>query len=215
MSDQKTNLAMPHRSADVFTEVENMTAPLDALLKLIHAIDWLDIKDKPGKAALKIFFDGQFGDPLDIAMGKKEPKTKREEGQRFTEILDQARRLTAEENFLNWQVTFPGIWSDWEEDTLTGGFDAVVGNPPWDRMKLQQVEWFAERRPAIAMAQRAADRKKMIKGLEKAGDPLAVDYDKAAKRTEAGTRMARKGGDYPLLSGGDVNLWHCQVDFLI
>jgi hypothetical protein len=36
----------------------------------------------------------------------------------------------AEERFLNWQVAFPGIWSDWEGGGLTGGFDAVVGNPP-------------------------------------------------------------------------------------
>ena len=205
-------IAEAHRSADVFTEVEDMTAPLDALLKLIHAIDWLDIKDKSGKAVLKVFFDGQFGDPLAIAMGKKEPRMKREEGQRFAEILDQARTLIAEENFLNWQVAFPGIWSDWEADELTGGFDAVVGNPPWDRMKLQQVEWFAERRPEIAMASRAADRKKMIVALEKAGAPLARDFVKASERAGAGTRMARKGGDYPLLSGGDLNLYSLFVE---
>ena len=205
-------IAEAHRSADVFAEVEDMTAPLDALLRLIHALDWLDIKDKAGKDALKIFFDGPFGDPLDIAMGRKEPDTRREDGRRFAEILDQARTLIAEENFLNWQVTFPGIWSDWEEDRLTGGFHAVIGNPPWDRMKLQQVEWFADRRPEIAMAQRAADRKKMIKALEDADDPLAQDYAKAAARAEAGTRMARKGGDYPLLSGGDVNLYSLFVE---
>ena len=205
-------IAEAHRSADVFAKVEDMTAPLDALLKLIHAFDWLDIKGKAGKDALKIFFDGQFGDPLDIAMGKKEPRTKREEGQRFAGILDQARILIAEENFLNWQVTFPGIWSEWEEEDLTGGFHAVIGNPPWDRMKLQQVEWFAERRPEIAMASRAADRKKMIAALEQAGDPLAQDYARASERAEAGTRMARKGGDYPLLSGGDVNLYSLFVE---
>ena len=205
-------IAEAHRSADVFAEVEDMTAPLDALLKLIHALDWLDIKDKAQKAAIKIFFDGQFGDPLDIAMGKREPKTKREEGQRFAAILDQARLLITEENFLNWQVTFPGIWSDWEEEELTGGFHAVIGNPPWDRMKLQQIEWFAERRPEIAMVPRAADRKKMIAALEKAGDPLALDFAKASERAEAGTRMARKGGDYPLLSGGDVNLYSLFVE---
>lgn len=205
-------IAEAHRSADVFAEIEDMTAPLDALLKLIHAIDWLDIKDKTGKAAIKIFFDGQFGDPLEIAMGKKEPKAKREDGERFAEILDQARTLIDEEKFLNWQVTFPGIWSDWEEDDLTGGFHAVIGNPPWDRMKLQQVEWFAERRPEIAMASRAADRQKMITSLEKADDPLAQDFAKASERAEAGTRMARKGGDYPLLSGGDLNLYSLFVE---
>lgn len=205
-------IAEAHRSADVFAEVEDMTAPLDALLKLIHALDWLDIKDKDQKAAIKIFFDGQFGDPLDIAMGMKEPKTKREEGKRFADILSQARTLITEENFLNWQVTFPGIWSDWEAEEATGGFHAVIGNPPWDRMKLQQVEWFAERRPEIAMAQRASDRQTMIRSLEEVADPLAADFAKASERAEAAVRMARKGGDYPLLSGGDVNLYSLFVE---
>lgn len=220
-------IAEAHRSADVFAEVEDMTAPLDALLKLIHAIDWLDIKDKDQKTAMQAFFDGEFGDPLDIVLGKRKltrPKAKAadetlkgrmsaaEKFDLFSDIFAQAQDLIAEENFLNWQVTFPGIWSDWEEDDLTGGFHAVIGNPPWDRMKLQQIEWFAERRPAIAMAARAADRQKLIATLEKAGDPLAQDYAKASGRAEAGTRMARKGGDYPLLSGGDVNLYSLFVE---
>ena len=205
-------IAEAHRSADVFAEIKDMTAPLDALLKLIHAIEWLDIKDKADKDALKVFFDGQFGDPLDIALGKREPKDERDDGQRFARILEDARMLIAEENFLNWQVTFPGIWSSWEEDELTGGFHAVIGNPPWDRMKLQQVEWFSDRRPEIAMTTRAADRKKMIAALTKAEDPLAQDYLAASERAETGTRMARKGGDYPMLSCGDVNLYSLFVE---
>ena len=72
-------------------------------------------------------------------------------------------------------------------------------------MKLQQVEWFAARRPEIARVQRAADRKTMIADLKKSGDPLATEFEKADARAEATSRMARKGGDYPLLSGGDTN----------
>ena len=51
---------------------------------------------------------------------------------------------------------FPGVWSEWEDFELRGGFDAVIGNPPWDRIKLQQVEWFATRRREIALTSRAA-----------------------------------------------------------
>ena len=86
------------------------------------------------------------------------------------------RRLADEERFLHWQVAFPGVWQDWQSAERRGGFDAVIGNPPWDRMKLQQVEWFAARRREIAMAQRASDRKRMIRALEEAGDPLAADF---------------------------------------
>ena len=205
-------IAEAHRSADVFAEIEDMTAPLAALLSLNHALDWLNIRDRADRDAVKIFFDGQFGDPLAIAMGRAEPDTTREEGRRFAGILASCRELIAEERFLNWQVTFPGIWSDWEQERLTGGFDAVIGNPPWDRMKLQQVEWFAARKREIAMAQRASDRARMIAALEAAGDPLAADYAKASARAETGVRMARTCGDYPLLSGGDLNIYSLFVE---
>ena len=131
---------------------------------------------------------------------------------RFSCLLGGARKLIEDECFLNWQVAFPGVWSDWEETELRGGFDAVVGNPPWDRMKLQQVEWFSARRPEIAMAPRAADRKRMIADLENAGDPLADGYARASEQAASALRMARTGGDYPLLSRGDVNLYSLFVE---
>lgn len=204
-------IAEAHRSADVFAEIQEMTAPLDAFLSLIHAFDWLDLKAKEDKSALHSFFDGQFGDPVQIALGVA-PAGGGRALPRFTEILAEARALATEERFLNWQVTFPGVWSDWESSQLIGGFDAVIGNPPWDRMKLQQVEWFAARRREIAMAPRAADRSRMIAALEKADDPLAQDFAKANARAEAAARIARGSGEFPLLSGGDVNLYSLFVE---
>ena len=85
---------------------------------------------------------------------------------RATDIFSKARELVEEERFLNWQVAFPGVWSNWESARLTGGFDAVIGNPPWDRIKLQEVEWWAARRPKVARAETAAKRKGFIKALE-------------------------------------------------
>jgi hypothetical protein len=45
----------------------------------------------------------------------------------------------------------------------------------------------------------------MIADLQKTGDPLSQEFEKANARAETTSRMARKGGDYPLLSGGDTN----------
>lgn len=220
-------IAEAHRSADIFDEVQEMTGPLTAILSLVHAFEWLDIRDKQDRTVLHSFFDGEFGDPIEIALRKREPQvtatrdaeermtghmSRREKLDRFRRILDDGRTLISEEHFLSWQVAFPGIWSNWDSDDLVGGFDAVIGNPPWDRIKLQQVEWFAARRREIALAQRASDRKRMIAELEAAGDPLAADFAKANERAEAMTRMARSGGDYPLLSGGDINLYSLFVE---
>jgi len=205
-------IAEARHSLEIFEGVRVMTAPLNSFLSMIHAFSWLNLRGSENTSAIQGYFDGSFGDPFEIAIGKREPTTTNVHGQRFAGILAQARELIAEEKFMSWQVSFPGVWSDWEADTLTGGFDAVIGNPPWDRMKLQQVEWFAARKPDISFAQRAADRKRMIQQLEEDGDPLASDYAKASGRAEAGVRMARESGDYPLLSGGDLNIYSLFVE---
>ena len=205
-------IAEAHRSQEIFEGVQVMTAPLNAFLSLLHAIEWQDLKGKDNAKAIQGYFDGSFGNPFEIALGRLEPQVRDDHGRRFVEVLAVARQLIEEERFLNWQVAFPGVWTNWEGDGLAGGFDAIIGNPPWDRMKLQQVEWFAARRREIALAKKAADRKRMVAELEAAGDPLADDFKKASERVEAATRMARSGGDYPLLSGGDVNIYSLFVE---
>ena len=199
-------IAEAHRSKDVFDEVSDMTAPLGAILSLIHALSWQNLREREDVIALQAFFAGQFGDPIEIALGRKEIINGRPEAKRFADILAKTRELIEEERFLHWQVAFPGVWSQWQEAKLVGGFDAVIGNPPWDRVKLQEVEWFAAREPDIAKAQTAAKRKTLIKRLEKSNAPLFQNYMRAAERAEATSRMARKSGEYPLLSGGDTNL---------
>lgn len=203
-----------HRSAEMWHDVEAQTGPLDGFVSFMHALDWLDLK-RPDKALVTLWLDGRFGDPIPIARGKKAPeegKARADEVERFTAIWQQARALIDEERFLNWQITFPGVWDNWASKAREGGFDAVVGNPPWDRIKLQQVEWFAARRPDIAKAQRASDRTRMIGALKKAGDPLFDDYAKADERAADTLRMARKSGQYPLLSKGDINLYSLFVE---
>jgi hypothetical protein len=196
------------RPADAFAKVREMTTPLDALLSLLHAFDWLGL-GKDEKRALRAFVQGQFGDPVQLALGTAKVTNSSAES---AGLSRRAKELIAEERFFNWQAAFPSVWAGSETDTPSGGFDAIIGNPPWDRMKLQQVEWFAARRCDIATAARAADRAGMIAALETSGDPLAQDYAKASARADAAARMARASGDYPLLSGGDINLYSLFVE---
>ncbi|HYW17026.1 MAG TPA: hypothetical protein VE891_12850 [Allosphingosinicella sp.] len=207
-------IAEAHRSAEMWTDVEFQTGPLDSFVSFMHALDWLNLS-RAEKGLVRVWLDGQFGDPLPISRGKARPepiRAKAEEAEAFAAIWERARALIAEERFLNWQIAFPGVWDNWAGAGRQGGFDAVVGNPPWDRIKLQQVEWFAARRPEIARAQRASDRARMIAGLKTAGDPLFADYEKADARAADTARIARTCGDYPLLSRGDINLYSLFVE---
>ncbi|MFZ5929978.1 MAG: Eco57I restriction-modification methylase domain-containing protein [Pseudomonadota bacterium] len=208
-------IAEAHRSAAMYQDVELMTGELDGFVSFMHALDWLDLKTREDKALVRLWLDGHFGDPIPISRGRKAPeqgKARPEEVKAFTAIWERARALISEERFLNWQISFPGVWDNWASKGREGGFDAVVGNPPWDRIKLQQVEWFAARRPEIALAQRASDRSRMIARLKMDADPLWDDFAHADARAADTARMARASGHYPLLSRGDVNLYSLFVE---
>ena len=122
------------------------------------------------------------------------------------------RRTSKRERFLHWEATFPGVWRGWENARPSGGFDAVIGNPPWDRIKLQEVEWFATRDSELALAPTAAERKAGIRRLREQGEPLAAEFDEARSRADRLGSVIRRSGDYPLLGGGDINLYSLFVE---
>ena len=128
------------------------------------------------------------------------------------DLMRQARALAERETFFHWWTSFPTVFGAGSK----GGFDAIIGNPPWDRIKLQEVEWFAERDLRIAAQARASDRKRLIADLQKANSPLWASYAEATERAEANARVLGNGklgsGDYPLLGGGDVNLYSLFVE---
>ena len=130
----------------------------------------------------------------------------------FVELWRKTISIADKEGFLHWEVAFPGIWRDWQSTRPQGGFDAVIGNPPWDRIKLQEVEWFATRDPELALAPTAAARGKGIQRLRKKGSPLAAEFDDAKSRAERLGEVIRASGHYPLLSGGDINLYSLFVE---
>ena len=124
------------------------------------------------------------------------------------ELLLKTRALAKRETFFHWWTTFPNVW----QTNGTGGFDAIIGNPPWDVAKLEEIKWFSQRDAAIAFASNTADRNALIDKLKSEGKPLYGEFVKAQQAAEAASRVLRDSGDFPLLSGGDVNLYRVFVE---
>jgi len=113
---------------------------------------------------------------------------------------DEVERLTNQYQFFHWHLAFPEVFAN-------GGFDCVLGNPPWERVKLQEKEWFAERSPEIANAPNAAARKRLIEAL-KAGDPtLYQQFLDDSRKAEGESHLMRNSGRYPLCGRGDINVY--------
>ena len=140
------------------------------------------------------------------------PSASRSTTSGFRAMWNKSKSIADRERVLHWEVAFPGVWQGWQDDRPKGGFNAVIGNPPWDRIKLQEVEWFATRALDIALAPTTAARRDEIKRLRKQGAPLAADFDAAKARADDLGWMIRKSGHFPLLGGGDINLYSLFVE---
>ena len=214
MSD--ADIAEVRQSATLFQEVEDTTADLRSLLDLLTGLRWLTAGMKKGD---RLVFESRLVNTLAarpdeayslLARGLFADGSLPESA--FTDLWNEARSIAKREGFLHWEAAFPGVWHEWQNVRPQGGFDAVIGNPPWDRIKLQEVEWFATRAPELAHAATAAARKSGVNLLRASGAPLAYQFDAAKERAEAMGNMVRASGHYCLLGGGDINLYSLFVE---
>lgn len=129
--------------------------------------------------------------------------------QPFGLLIQEAERALDGARAFHWPLEFPDVMG-------RGGFDVVLGNPPWERIKLQEQEFFAARSPEIAKAPNKAARERLIKALHAAepGTPERALHDAlvAAKRqSEAVSEFVRapgeEGGRFALTGRGDVNTY--------
>ncbi|MGQ0626548.1 MAG: hypothetical protein ACT4PL_00420 [Phycisphaerales bacterium] len=87
------------------------------------------------------------------------------------------------------------------------GFDVILGNPPWERVKLQEQEFFAQRDPAVAGAPNASARKKAIAALEETNPTLLKEFEDATRQADGESHLMRSSGRYPLCGRGDINTY--------
>lgn len=113
------------------------------------------------------------------------------------------RQLAREHRFFHWHLALPEVFAP--RTGRAAGFDVVLVNPPWERLKFQEKEWLATRRPDLASATSAASRRR---GLEQAcsSDPrLHAELLAHRRRTEGRLLFLRCSGRYPLCGQGDIN----------
>ncbi len=104
---------------------------------------------------------------------------------------------------LDWRAAFPAVFGR----EGRSGFDGVVGNPPWERLKLQEREFFAYPAPRIAGAVSAAKRRELIAGLEAANPALFARYASAVASADRVLAHVRASGEFPLTAKGDINTY--------
>ena len=148
-----------------------------------------------------------------------------ERGEPIPEAMrEQITSLARRHRFFHWYLAFPDVFA--ARAGHKGGFDVMLGNPPWERIKLQEQEFFASRSPLIAQARNKAERSQRIKWLSRGclmaelhpqgmaaatPDPgeirLYREFVEARHGAEGASAFVRLSGRYPLTGKGDVNLY--------
>lgn len=110
-----------------------------------------------------------------------------------------ARAVCAEARVLHWPLAFPQVFA-------RGGFDCVLGNPPWEVNQMGEEEFFASRDPNIA-ALAGDSRKKAIESLSKTSPRLWEEFSETSRRIAATNIFFRESGRFPLTAVGKLNTY--------
>jgi N-6 DNA Methylase len=114
-------------------------------------------------------------------------------------ISQKVKSLADKYGFFHWHLAFPQVYAN-------GGFDCILGNPPWERVKLTEKEFFADKSPEIAAADKAG-RNRLIKELKNEKSPIYLQFIEEKIRAASESSFFRNSNVCPLTGKGDVNLF--------
>lgn len=118
-----------------------------------------------------------------------------------------AKARTAAESLkaLHWQVAFPEVFV-----RENGGFDVVLGNPPWEEITIEELGFFVPFIPGIKGIQSQEERARLIRALCRARPDVKRSYEDEVQRTEE--LRALIGDTYELTQGGDPDLYRAFAE---
>jgi hypothetical protein len=113
--------------------------------------------------------------------------------------LQAAQLACLKARVLHWPLAFPGVLSK-------GGFDVVLGNPPWDMLQLDPQEFFSTKAPDISAIKNMASREKAIEELKSTNVVLFNEYSSEIRLTEAVQSFVHASERFRLSGRGRINL---------
>ncbi|MDG5821433.1 N-6 DNA methylase [Natronococcus sp. A-GB7] len=121
-------------------------------------------------------------------------------------MINRASKIAEKNSFFHWPIEYPSVYND-------GGFDCILGNPPWDRVSLEAVEFFAVTAPKIAKAETKSKRLNLIEELKEENPELHEDWENEVQRIDQQTKFFKESGRYPESSKGYVNTYALFAGF--
>ncbi|NVM22774.1 MAG: N-6 DNA methylase [Desulfobacterales bacterium] len=115
-------------------------------------------------------------------------------------LIGQAVATSEEHRFFHWELEFPDVFE-------RGGFDVVLGNPPWDRLQFEEQDFFVHKNPSIFEEHNQARRRRMIFALESEDQDLFHAWSEARRYVESEGKFMRNSARFALSAVDRFNLY--------
>lgn len=115
-------------------------------------------------------------------------------------MIGKANAMSVENRFFHWPLEFPDVFKQ-------GGFDVILGNPPWEIVELSEKEFFSTINKEIATADTSATRRHLIDVLKGSDPKLYNEFIQRKHNTDSQRRFIQFSKRYPDSSKGRIDLY--------
>ena len=112
----------------------------------------------------------------------------------------EVRRIADEQRFFHLCVEFPEVFA------ANKGFDVMCGNPPWDKLQMEEEKWFAGKDEDIVKAANQAERKEEIANLQTSAPNLYEKFTIACNALTSQSNFVKNSRRFPLTAVGKLEL---------
>ena len=128
--------------------------------------------------------------------------------QPYGPLITRARDLAIKARAFHWPLEFPDIMAN-------GGFDVVLGNPPWEKANMKYEEFFQQYEPSILEAKNDNEREKEIENLQTTNPKVYTLYRELSIDVEKKINYLKNSGFLPLTSNGFINYYSSFAELML
>lgn len=145
------------------------------------------------------FFDYKADNKLAAPTSERLQKFLQNPEAAYGPMIGKANALSEENKFFHWPLEFPDVFEQ-------GGFDVMLGNPPWETLQIEDKQYFKDKHEYIAYLKGDERKKEIIRFLKNDAE-FKINYDKFQHAEEAVKKSIRAGITFRLTSSGKLNTY--------
>lgn len=114
-----------------------------------------------------------------------------------------ADEVARQQHFFHWELEFADVFAE------RGGFDLIVGNPPWIKMEWNEQAVMGDRQPLFAVKKFTANQTAQVRGETLKDHSIYQLYFSEYESVSGQQTFLNATANYPDLKGQQTNLYKC------